>query len=155
MPQIAKGGKYVYGWSKAGDRGRIVVPDEAIEEYNLRADENAILMSGSKRSGGFSLTTVEILKSSSLAVILDKSPQLAEFQVPEGKVMEFGGRTYCWVKIHNDGSIVVPVETLKRYGVKPGDYLLSVRGSYVGVGFAVRGPIVEEAKKHSEIPLFE
>ncbi len=155
MPRIVKGGKYVYGWSKVGDRGKIVIPKEAIEEYNLMAYKNVILIPGSKRSGGFGLTTVGLLKNSPLAVILDKNPQLAEFQVSEGKAIEIRGKTYCWVRMHNDGSITVPVEALKRYGINPGDRLLSVRGSNIAIGFPVRGPIIEEAKKHSEIELFE
>jgi hypothetical protein len=65
MPQLAKGGKYVFGWSKVGDQGEIVIPLEALEEYNLTTDKNVILMSGSKTSGGFGLTMAESLKNQS------------------------------------------------------------------------------------------
>lgn len=155
MPRLVKGGKYVFGWSKVGNNGKIAIPNEAIKEYKLTRNENLILMPGSRRSGGFGLTTEKLLKNSPLSVILEKNPQLAEYQVSEGEALEINGKTYCWVKIHNDGSITVPIETLKRYGVKPGDRLLSVRGSNRAIGFPVRGPLIEEAKKHPEIELFE
>ena len=36
MPRLVKGGKHVYGWSEVGTAGNIAVPDEALEEYNLK-----------------------------------------------------------------------------------------------------------------------
>jgi bifunctional DNA-binding transcriptional regulator/antitoxin component of YhaV-PrlF toxin-antitoxin module len=155
MPQLVKGGKHAYGWSKVGAKGKIVIPDEAKEEYNLAACDKVILLPGSKRSGGFGLTTNELLKSSRLHVLLDSCPALAEFQEPEGRAVKINGKTCCWVKLNQDGSILVPLETLKIYGINLGDLLLSVRGSNVAVGFSVRGPIIREAKKHSDIELFE
>jgi len=43
MPRLVKGGKYVYGWSEASSEGRIVVPDEALADYNLRPPCKVIL----------------------------------------------------------------------------------------------------------------
>jgi len=145
----------VYGWSKVSNRGKITIPNEAKEEYNLTTCDEAILMSGSKRSGGFSLTTKEVLKNSRLSVILDSCPKLAEFQEPEGRAIEINGKPYCWIKLNEDGTIIVPLETLKTYGISPGDLLLSVRGSNVAIGFPMRGPIIDEAKKHLDIDLLE
>jgi hypothetical protein len=54
-----------------------------------------------------------------------------------------------------DGGVIVPPEALARYGVKIGDRLLVIRGSGLGVGFAVRGAIVEEAKCHPQLKVFE
>ena len=153
MPQIVKGGKYVYGWSKVGEKGKIVIPPEALREYDLMS-ENVILMPGSKRSGGFGLTTATLLKNSPLGSIFEDAPQLAEFKTGEGEILEINGNPYCWVKLH-DGCITVPPKTLRRYGVNPGSYILSVRGSNLALGFPVRGPIIEEAKTHKEIALFE
>jgi len=155
MPQLVKGGKYVYGWSKVSAKGKIAIPDEAKEEYNLAACDKAILLPGSKRSGGFGLTTKELLKNSRLHVLLDNCPALAEFQEPEGRAVKINGKTCCWIKLNQDGSITVPLGTLKIYGINAGDLLLSVRGSNVALGFPVRGPIIDEAKKHFDIELFE
>jgi len=154
MPRLVKGGKYVYGWSKVGKKGRIVIPPEALEEYNLTGSKSVYLVSGSKRSGGFGVTTMELLEDSPLAVMVNKNPPLAEFQVPEGEVVDISGRPWCWVQSQK-GSITIPPETLALYGVSPGDLLLSVRGSRVALGFLIKGPIIEEAKTHSEIELFE
>jgi bifunctional DNA-binding transcriptional regulator/antitoxin component of YhaV-PrlF toxin-antitoxin module len=153
MPQLVKGGKYVYGWSKVSHTGKIVIPHEAVEEYNLAAAEKVILIPGSKRSGGFGLTTVERLQRSVVAGRVNESP-LADFHIPEGEITEINGTPYCWVRLC-DESITVPEKTLKRYQINPGDWILSVRGSNLAIGFPVRGPIIEEAKKHSEIEVFE
>ena len=56
MPQLVKGGKYVFGWSKVSDEGKIVTPSKAFIEYHFKAGEKIILLSGSKTSGGFRLT---------------------------------------------------------------------------------------------------
>jgi bifunctional DNA-binding transcriptional regulator/antitoxin component of YhaV-PrlF toxin-antitoxin module len=155
MPQIVKGGKYIFGWSRVGDKGEIRIPPEALQEYDLERCENLILIPGSKRSGGFGLTSIEKFKKSPLGSVLEKNPQLATFQVPEGNALEIDKKTYCWVKQDNSGAIIVPLVTLKKYGISAGDFLLVVRGSHLAVGFIVKGPIVEEAKNHPEIQRFE
>jgi bifunctional DNA-binding transcriptional regulator/antitoxin component of YhaV-PrlF toxin-antitoxin module len=155
MPQLVKGGKHVFGWSKVNSNGRIVVPKEAWTEYSFENVNKVILMTASKTSGGFVITTPSLLKNSKLSVILDKEPQLAELQLPEAETVKVGTRTYCWVKLNSDGGFIVPSGTLEQYGVKTGDQLLVVRGSWVGLSFLVKGPIIEEAKKHIELLVFE
>ena len=155
MPQIAKGGKYIFGWSKPGKNGRIVIPPEAVEEYGMTQYEKVILIPGSKRSGGFGLTAIELLKDSPIASLVQKDPRLAKFQSPEGNPIDINKKTYSWVRMEKNGVIIVPWETLKKFGIQPGDSLLVVRGSGLAIGFVVRGPIVEEARNHREIQLFE
>jgi bifunctional DNA-binding transcriptional regulator/antitoxin component of YhaV-PrlF toxin-antitoxin module len=149
-----KGGKYVYGWSEVDGNGRIVVPSEALKEYGFKDADKVIVMPGSKRSGGFALTTPSLLKNSRLSVILDREPRLAGFRLREGETVTVGARTYCWVKLSSKGEFVVPAETLREYGVNLGDRLLSVRGSRFALGFCVRGPLIDEAKKHLNLKLF-
>lgn len=155
MPQLVKGGKYAYAWSKVSKDGKIVIPNEVIEEYKLSNCTRVILVPGSKRSGGFGVTSVELLQNSSLRILLDNNPQLANFQSQEGEAINFKGKTICWVQMNQDRSIVVPLETLRNYGIKQGDSLLSVRGSRFAIAFPVRGPIIEEAKKHEDLEIFE
>ncbi|MGQ9721924.1 MAG: hypothetical protein ACUVXA_11450 [Candidatus Jordarchaeum sp.] len=69
-----------------------------------------------------------LLENSPLAVIIEKNPQLAKYQASEGEALQINGKTYCWVKLQDDGSIIVPIETLKKYEINPGDRLLAVRG---------------------------
>lgn len=154
MPQLVRGGKYVFGWSKVSGDGGILVPPEALEEYRLLGEHKVILLSGSGTSGGFSLTTLEALQASKLSTLVNALPDLANFRLPEGEILEHNRRFYCWVHLHR-GFFVVPLRTLERYGIKTGDYLLSVRGSGLAIGFLVRGPIFEEARRHSEISVFE
>ena len=59
----------------------------------------------------------------------------------------------CWVVLDSNDCIILPLKTLKDYGVEPGDNLLSVRGSRVGIGFPVTGPIINEAMKHNCLKL--
>jgi len=154
MPRLVKGGKYVYGWSEVDSNGRIVVPSEALEEYGFKDADKVIVMPASKRSGGFALTTPFLLKNSRLSVILDRKSRLAGFQLREGETVTVGTRTYCWVKLNGKGEFVVPVETLKAYGVNLGDRLLVGRGSGLALAFIAKGPIVAEAKKHSGLAVF-
>jgi bifunctional DNA-binding transcriptional regulator/antitoxin component of YhaV-PrlF toxin-antitoxin module len=155
MPQLVKGGKHTYGWSVVSEAGRISIPREAMDEYGFGDYEKVILMSGSRRSGGFALTTPRKLAGSPLSTVLQSFPRLRTFQMPEARVVRAGGRSYCWTAIAEGGYITLPLDTLREYGVIPGDRLLTVRGSGLGLGFAVRGPIVEEAATHPELEVFE
>ena len=155
MPRLVKGGKPVYGWSKVGKDGKIVFPTEALAEYNFPLPCKAILLSGRSRSAGFAVTTVSLLKNSALSSLLDDNPKLADFQLAEGEIILVAGKPCCWVTLDSDGFIVVPLESLKKYGVKTGDLLLSVRGSRFGLGFCVKGPLIDEAKRHPTLILFK
>jgi bifunctional DNA-binding transcriptional regulator/antitoxin component of YhaV-PrlF toxin-antitoxin module len=154
MPQLVKGGKYVFGWSVVGADCRIVIPAEAMQEYRLDVGERVILMSGSATSGGFSVAKKSVLEQSKLADILKREPQLNNFEVEEGQVIHSNGRDFCRVTVHENDLLILSAEILAAFGVKPGDSLLVIRGSYVGIGMAVKGPLLAEAKKHSEIAVF-
>jgi hypothetical protein len=155
LPQLVKGGKHAYGWSEVSATGKVAIPDEALVEYNLTPPCKVFLFSGSKRSGGFAVTTASLLENSVLSRRLDENPRLNSFQLPEGEVITIAGKPYCWVTLNTDGYITIPLKTLKQYGVHAGDRLLSVRGSCFALAFCVKGPIIEEAKKHSNLTLLE
>jgi bifunctional DNA-binding transcriptional regulator/antitoxin component of YhaV-PrlF toxin-antitoxin module len=155
MPQLEKGGKYTYGWSVVGSDGRIPLPPEALDEYGFGPGDRLILMPGSKTSGGFSITTKGLLDKSPLSRVLADNPDLAGYGVSPGEPVEYDGRVYTWVELSADNCIKIPLRTLRHYGIDPGDSLLSVRGSRIGIGFAVRGRLVEVAKNHSELPVFK
>ncbi|MGP1602220.1 hypothetical protein [Treponema sp.] len=38
MPQISKGGKYIFGWVQIREHGEITFPPQAIEEYKLQKE---------------------------------------------------------------------------------------------------------------------
>ncbi len=155
MPYIARGGKYVFGWSKVDRTGKIAIPQEAMQEYGLSVWHKVILMSGSRRSGGFGLTTPALLRGSPLSSVLKRFPQLGAFRMPEARVVRIGQRAFCWTTIQEGGYITLPVETLREYEIMAGDLLLSVKGSALAIGFAAKGPILEEAREHPELTVFE
>ncbi len=155
MPQLVKGGKHTYGWSIVSEAGKIAVPQEAMHEYGFREYDKVILMSGSRRSGGFALSTPALLAGSPLSRVLDGFSRLRTFQMRQATVVKAGGRSYCWTTIEEGGYITLPLDTLREYQILPGDRLLTVRGSSLALGFAVKGPIVDEAVTHPELEVFE
>ncbi len=155
MPQLVKGGKYVFGWSKIGTKGKVKIPPEAYEEYNLKRDKFVILFSGSKTSGGFGLSSTRILKKSVMKEVLELNISLTNYEIPEGEVIQFKKKQYCWIKIHIDSSIFLPKRTLESFGIHYNEFLLAVRGSHLAIGFIAKGPIFNEAKNHPEISIFK
>jgi bifunctional DNA-binding transcriptional regulator/antitoxin component of YhaV-PrlF toxin-antitoxin module len=154
MPQLVKGGKYVFGWSPVTPDGRIRIPEEAVLEYEFVSGDKVIIMSGSKTSRGFIVARKSVLEQTVLSEMLVKNPDLTGFKIENGKTIIFGKRYLCWTEIDDRGIISLPLETLERYGIQPGDKLLSGRGSYAGVAMIVKGPIVDEALKHPELNVF-
>jgi hypothetical protein len=86
---------------------------------------------------------------------LNENSKLVGFQLPEGETITVNGKPYCWVTLNTDGCITVPLEALKQYGVNAGDRLLAVRGSGFALSLCVKGPIIEEAKKHPNLTLLK
>ena len=154
MPRLVKGGKYVFGWSRVDAGGGIAIPPEAVNEYGLAGHDEVILMTGSVRSGGFALTTMELLEGSPFAAVLEGEALMARPGVAPGEAVEIRGRLYCRVELTGGERFNVPAGTLRGYGIEPGDRLLVARGSGRAVSFLARGPIIEEALKHPEIESF-
>ncbi len=154
MPQLVKGGKYVYGLSVISPEGNILIPPEAMEEYNYRAGDKVIIINGSRTSGGFGLTKTDILKKSALSALISDLPRLTEYAVPEGEIVRNRGRLFCWTAIGSGGGIRLPLETLGEYGLRPGDRLAVGRGSYLSIAFIARGTILEEALRHPQLEVF-
>ncbi|MBN1139019.1 MAG: hypothetical protein JXM73_20710 [Anaerolineae bacterium] len=130
MPQLVKGGKWVFGWAIVGRQGELAIPPEAWEEYGFQAGEEADFLPGSRTSGGFGLSAPRLLV------------QMAE--PLRARVLARG----C---IGEDGRLLVP----PAVGMRPGDRLLAVRGSGHALGFVGRGPIYDKALKHPELEIFE
>jgi len=124
-------------------------------EYHLKLGEKVILVPGSETSGGYSVAKKSSLEQSVLSKILDANPKLASYRIDEGKTTNFRGSQCCWVSIQDNELIVIPPHTLETYGVKPGDRLLSIRGSNIAFVLVVKGPILETARRHPETKVFE
>lgn len=154
MPQLVKGGKYVFGLAEVGKTGRITIPPEAAAEYGFNDGDRVILINGSRRSGGFGVTKTSLLKESPLATLVKAVPGLAEYRLPENTTVETRGHRLGWTTIRPNGCLYLPEETLLEYGISPGDKLAVGRGSGLALAFIARGPIHEEAMKHPELEWF-
>jgi hypothetical protein len=129
MPQLVKGGKWIFGWVIVGSQGEIFLPPEAYQEYGFRAGEPVFFLRGSRRSGGFSIGRLEKLEQSEVPLYL---------------------RAFGQGKVGPGGQIEIPLEA----GVQSGDRLLAVRGSGWALGLLTRGPIYALALKHPEVESF-
>jgi hypothetical protein len=132
MPQLVKGGKWVFGWTVVSPDGTITIPPDAWSEYGYHVGEDIVFIAGSRRHGGFGLGTPRLLQWT--PVQLDTS-----------------GRVLGWGKITQECRVSLPPEI----GVKAGQRLLVARGSGRALGFLVRGPILETALEHPEIEVYE
>lgn len=129
MPQLVKGGKWVFGWTVVGPAGQVRIPPEAYSEYGFQSGEPIVFVRGSRTSGGLGVSRQEKLAKSRLA----QTNRL----LGEGRIDE-------------KGQVIFPPES----GVQPGERLLVVRGSGMALGFIQRGRIYEEALNHLELETF-
>ena len=66
MPQMNRGGKFIFGRSLVREDGTVRLPDQAVEEYGLTAGSRVYLFTGSKSTGGFCITRKDLLEPSKL-----------------------------------------------------------------------------------------
>lgn len=77
MPQLNKGGKFVFGLSVIHENRSVQIPPQAINEYRLSNENKIIIFTGSKITGGFCVTSYPLLSSSKLSHILKECHDLA------------------------------------------------------------------------------
>ncbi|NLA11830.1 MAG: hypothetical protein GX883_06890 [Firmicutes bacterium] len=93
MPQVSKGGKYIFGYSLIGQELDIQLPPQAMREYDITLEGKVYLITGSKTSGGFNVTRKGLLLPSKIGGVLIERPALMNYELAEG---EFGpGRLFC------------------------------------------------------------
>jgi hypothetical protein len=126
MPQLEKGGKWVFGRVVVRPGLKITIPPEAYREYGFQSGEEIVFTRGSRRSGGFGIGRA------------DKIPSLLK------------KRVLAQGRMGKHGRAVLPPGA----SVQVGDRLLAVRGSGLALGFLAQGPIYEEALKHPELEVF-
>jgi hypothetical protein len=126
MPRLVKGGKWVYGWTVVGPEQQLTIPPRAGREYGLQPGDVVFFLPGSRRSGGFSLC----------------KPGRSRLPLEERAL----GRGLIAVT----GQVRLPAALY----VGPGQRLLAVRGSGLGLGFVAQGPIYQEALRHPELQVF-
>jgi len=151
MPQIAKGGKFIFGWSTVSLTGCVKIPEMTFNEYNLSTDRNVILISGSKKSGGFCVSNYTLMRPSIMNGLFLEYPEIKDYSCKEGECIKFKGRLYCWIKLQPEGVIKLPDYTMKSFDIKPGNKLLSIRGSNIAFVLAVKGPLIEAANNYKGV----
>lgn len=127
MPQLVKGAKWTFGWAVVNPEGSITIPPDAWREFGFRQGDDAIFLPGSRRSGGFAISTAALLTGLAEPLVGATSRILAKAR--------FGA-----------GHVLLPPDL----GLQPGARLLAVRGSRYGLGFVAQGPIFEEALKQTD-----
>ena len=155
MPQLVKGGKYVFGWSFVHPDGKIMIPPEARMEYRFIPGDKLIIMNGSKTSLGFALTNPDLLHNTPFGSMINKIPEIKHFKELENGFISFQKRIFSWTSLDEDGYIKILPETLSRYFIIPGDKILAGRGSGLALAFLKQGAIINEAIKHHELELFK
>lgn len=107
MPQMNKGGKFIFGKSLIRTDGILQIPPQAIEEYHIADEGKIYLFTGSKITGGFCITRKNLLYPSKLGHILDDMPMLLHYSAQSGEFLKYKGRSYCWTAISQEGQILL------------------------------------------------
>jgi hypothetical protein len=124
MPQLVKGGKYIYGWTRIHPDGRIRVPEEAFSEYQFSVDAVIILTSGSKTSGGFSIISPERIESTTIGqpiLSLIRDPEDSQSLLsPGSQVVTSGDRIISTIKLDDGKYFRLSVELIDTLGLEIG-----------------------------------
>ncbi len=145
MPQLNKGGKFVFGKSVIHEDLTIQLPDQAISEYDITADGKVYLFTGSRITGGFCVTRHGLFAPSKLGHILSDMPRLRDYAEQEGTFLKYKGRSYCWLSISESGMIRLTDDMMVFLGLEVGMELLSIRSSDIAFTMGAKGPLLEKA----------
>lgn len=148
MPQLGKGGKFVFGMSLIRKDYSIKIPPQAIKEYNIVSEGKVYLFSGSKSTGGFCVTKRNLLLPSQIGNILTENPQLNYYTLPQEEFVKYKGRYYCWTSISNDGLLKLTPQTAEFLKITVGLKLLCVRSSNIAFMLGAKGRLLEIAENY-------
>lgn len=151
MPQLAKGGKFVYGLSLINDNLTINVPPQAADEYKIVSEGKVYLSSGSKITGGFIVSRKGLLYDSQIGNILKENPKLCNYGLKMGEAIRYKGRFYCWTNISEDGAITLTENILKQFEIKRGMKLMSIRSSDIAFTMGAKGPLLEMTQHYDGV----
>ena len=155
MPQMNKGGKFIFGRSIIRDGYKIMLPPQAVSEYDITCEGKVYLFTGSKSTGGFCVTRKGLLLHSKIGNILTDNRALSEYFLPPLEFVKYKGRSYCWAEITDGGVITLDEKSAKFLGIEIGMKLLSIRSSDIAFTMGAKGPLIEKAENYSgEIPVF-
>ena len=151
MPQIRKGGKYVFGWSIIKNDFSIQFPIEAINEYNICSEGKIFLITGSKTTGGFAVSKKAFMENSIYNNIFIEYNDLGNYKTKEGDFFQYKSRKYTWININNEGKIFLNKNILNNLLLNTNDKLLSIRSSNIAFMMGVKGPLIDGANNYDGI----
>lgn len=151
MPQMNKGGKFVFGKSNIQESGKVQFPIQAMAEYQITAEGKVYLFTGSKVTGGFCVTRKGLLLPSKLGHILAALPELRDYTAEEGAFLPYKGHSYCWLSVTADGLIRLTKPMMDFLRITPGMRLLSIRSSDIAFTMGARGPLLEKADRYNGV----
>lgn len=149
MPQLNKGGKFVFGLSFIHDDFTIQFPTQALKEYRVLNDDKIIIFTGSKSTGGFCVTTYPLLSASKLSHILHECPQLEKQSIPQGTLVTYKGRKYAWLALKENGSVQFTPKLFEQLNLSAGNELLCIRSSDIAFTMGAKGPLLEKAHNYN------
>jgi len=155
MPQLVKGGKYVFGWTTINSDLQIRIPDETFDEYKFIETDKLIIMSGSKASGGFSINSPYSIVNSKFGYNIIKAlgyiKESDSFTVRELEIVKPGERWLSWTYLDKEKYFKLSDELINTMATGAGAKLLVIRGSGTGPAFITKGIIYNEALNHKDI----
>ena len=155
MPQLNKGGKFIFGKSLIREDLTIHLPPQALTEYNATTEGKVYLFTGSKITGGFCVTRKGLIAPSKLGHILSDNTALQNYHTAEGDFIKYKGRSYCWVSISGTGVIQLNQKMVNFLNLEIGMALLSIRSSDIAFTMGAKGPLLEKAENYDgEITIY-
>ena len=89
------------------------------------------------------MTRKDLLLHSKISNILNDTPLLKNYELPEGEFIPYKGCHYCWLRISPEGQIILPNQTAAFLSLEQGMELLSIRSSNIAFAMGAKGPILE------------
>lgn len=148
MPQLTKGGKYVFGWSEIKDKNEVIIPPQAIIEYDIVSEGKVILISGSKATGGFVVSRLSLIEKSIFKNIFDIYPFLRTYQTNELELLPYKGRLYTWTFITPEGKLKLNEAFLDKLNLKIGNRLMAIRSSDIAFVMGAKGPLIKKGNEY-------
>ena len=145
MPQINKGGKFIFGWSLIKNDCSIQIPSQAIQEYDICSEGKVYLITGSKATGGLVVSRKGLLEKSIFNNVFLEYPDLGNYKTRAGDFFQYKGRKYSWLNISKNGELLLNENILHTLSLEINDKLLSIRSSDITFTMGAKGLLVESA----------
>ena len=142
MPQMTKGGKFIFGKSLLREDGSLRLPPQAVEEYQIASEGRVYLFTGSRITGGFCVTRKGLLLPSKLGHILTDMPALMDYTAGEGA---FQPEIYP-DKIFSSGDVAAA-----RPFLSPHCRFILRNGGFLSVLLVLRHTAVTDEKLHRTV----